>query len=87
MTKTIYLVLAYMNDYNHYLWVGGKQNDRLADARYWNTEQEAQDVVDQNNERWKKFMTTMEGEHVLAISYKVIPMEHKVYMKQCLIEE
>lgn len=93
MSKMIYLVLAYNDESvnSYYLWVGGKQNDRLADAHYWDTEEEAQAVVDKNNKSWKAFLDKVKGdvggEHVLAITYKVIPMEHKVYMKQCLIEE
>jgi hypothetical protein len=93
LSKIIYLVLAYNDESvnSHYIWVGGRQNDRLADARYWDTEEEAQAVVDKNNKSWETFLKTMENEvgceHVLALSYKVIPMEHKIYMKQCLTEK
>lgn len=92
MCDTIYFVLCYVPNSDHYIWIGGQQNDRMADARYWQTEEEAEAVVEKNRKTWRDFINNMEAmdsdsNHVYEMKYKVIPMSRKVYMKQCLIEE
>ena len=89
MSDMIYLVRAYSTNSDNYLWIGGQQSQNIADARYWNTEEAAQEIVDHNQHEFDKINRDLyerQKSHygITTIRLEVVPMTRKELMVEIL---
>lgn len=89
MTDMVYLVRAFSSNSGNYLWIGGKQSKNIADARHWNSETEAQEIVDHNQREFDKINKDLferQKSHygITTIRLEVVPMTRKELMVEIL---
>ncbi|MHA1289929.1 MAG: hypothetical protein ACTSPB_21315 [Candidatus Thorarchaeota archaeon] len=89
MNNMVYLVRAHSKNSGIHLWIGGEQSANIARAKYWNTEAEAQAIVDHNQNEFDKINKDLyerQKAHygITTIVLEVVPMTRKELMVEIL---